>query len=226
MNFKKNVNYFTKSDLMKNLGIGLTALGLFLLVFGWSYVSFILMSVTIPTGLILFLVGISRRTSEKDLDAMIDRATANVAPTPEKSEKLERRAAKKPTSVYAEGYELREGLMLTKAKNGSTRSSEYTKTYLLPLSDALYIISRTISLVEDVKSDRELEIPYSEIASVALEREEKTLSFNKKPFRTRDCRFTVVYHTGERFSVPIQNDILTEQFTEDLQTLIEKHNQI
>ena len=225
MNFKKNINYFTKTDLMKNLGIALMALGLLLLVFGWSYLSFVLMSVSIPTGLILFLVGTSRRTGEKELDAMLERATADVAPAPEKAEKLARRAVKKPAPIYAAGYELRDGLMLTKAKNGSTRSSEYTRSYLMPLSDALYITSRTVSLIEDAKEERELEIPYCEIETVALLREEQTLTFQNEGFRTRDCRFSITYRTGEQFSVPMQNDVLTEQFAEELQALIEKNAQ-
>lgn len=224
MNFKKNIHYFTQTDLCKNLGIALMAVGLLLLVFGWSYLSFILMTVSIPTGLILFLVGSSRRSSEKDLDAAIERATAELEPVEEEAEKLNRRALKKIAPILAGGYELREGLMLKKDKSGKMRSSKYTKSYLMPLSDALYVSTRTVSLVEDQKKDLSLQIPYREIESITLVRTERELSFQKKLLRVKECRFSVTYHTGEVFSLPIQDDVLTEQFTEDLQACVKQAN--
>ena len=222
MDFKKNINYFTKTDLSKNIGIALMILGVLLLIFGWSYLSFLMMSVSIPAGLVMFLIGSSCRAGEKDLDAAIERAISNPEPSEEDAAKLKRQALKKIPPILACGYELREGLMLKKDKSGTTRSSEYTKAYLMPLEDALYVSIRSVSLIDSNKRECSTQIPYRDIKQISLIQSEVEIPFQKKLFRVKDCRFSITYQTGGQLSVPIRDDIISEQFAADLQAQIDK----
>ena len=220
MNYKKNINYFTKTDLPKHLGIAMLIIGGLLLIWGWGFVSYILMAAFLPGGLALFLVGSSLRTSEKELDDMIRRASADVEENLEENHKLQRRVAKRPAPIVVDGYEIRKGLMLAKSQSGALRSSEYTKAHLIPLSDALHISARTLSLIADQAQDLQIEIPYGQIKQVSLVREEKKLTFQKRIFCAKICRFRVERIEGKPLSFPIRDDILSEQFTEDLQKLV------
>ena len=177
MNYKKNINYFTKTDLIKYVGIIMLIIGGVMLVWGWGFFSYLIMAAFLPLGVVLFLVGSSQRAGEKELDDMIRRATEGVVQDIEANPKLHRRLAKRPDPILAEGYELRRGVMLAKAQNGSLRSSEYTKAHLIPLTNALSISVRTVSLISDQTQNLQLEVPYDQITGVSLQREEKKLTF-------------------------------------------------
>ena len=53
--FKSHINYFKRSDSLKYIGIVLAVLGVFLYMFGWSYISYIIATIALPVGGALFM---------------------------------------------------------------------------------------------------------------------------------------------------------------------------
>ena len=72
MNIKHNVNYFKKSDSTKFIGIALIILGFLLFYFGWGW---ILMTLSVPVGVVLFIIGSSGRSDESVIETCIQEAT-------------------------------------------------------------------------------------------------------------------------------------------------------
>ena len=75
MNIKHNINYFKKSDSTKFVGIALVILGFVLFYFGWGWISYILMTLSVPVGVVLFIVGSSGRSDESVIETCIEERT-------------------------------------------------------------------------------------------------------------------------------------------------------
>ena len=72
---KTNANYFTKTDNLKIAGIiTLIASGVEFL-FGMSYIGYIISSVGLVAGAVLFIVGSSGRVSEAEISEYIAKST-------------------------------------------------------------------------------------------------------------------------------------------------------
>ena len=52
--------YFRQKDILRPVGAVLLPLGLVVLYFGWSFISYILGAVCVDVGLVLFIVGGAR----------------------------------------------------------------------------------------------------------------------------------------------------------------------
>jgi len=154
--FKSHINYFKRSDSLKYIGIVLAVLGVFLYMFGWSYISYIIATIALPIGGALFIIGSSGRASDGDINEYITKRTEGIEIDLENNPSIKKRLLKQIPVETVEGYEYRDGLMVTKAKDGSIRSSEYTKSVLYSLSDALHIVSRRISIVSDETTPTEM----------------------------------------------------------------------
>ena len=104
--------------------------------------------------------------------------------------------------------------MLKHSKNGSLRSSEYTKAIIYTLTDALYIHSKTVSVVSGEVKEATVEIPLLSITRFEIDSEEKTLAFMKKSFHVRDFRLFIEYSNGLSLSLPIVNSISSDKLVE------------
>lgn len=213
---KHNINYFKKSDSLKGVGLGMAVVGLVLLWLGWSYLSYILTCILLPAGLVLFFVGSTGRSSDEDIDTDIKRLTEGLEIDLGDDKRYAKRVLSHIEPAVCEGYEYREGLMLTKAKNGSVRSSEYTKAIIYLLSDGLYIVSRTFSLVSDDKHDGAVELLYADISCVRIDRESASVAFGKKKFNVKHVRLVIEYGEGQVFSTPIHDDVNSDKLVETL----------
>ena len=222
MSFKNHVNYFKRSDTPKYIGMGLMIVGFLLLWLGWGYISYILMALFIPTGIVLFLVGSSGRADDGEIDAFIKRRTEGMEVDLEEDRNYNKRILRHLPPESIENYVYRDGLLLTKAKNASLRSSEYTKAMIYTLSDSLYIPVRTISLVEDRVENRLYEIPYALLEGVELAREQKTLTFGKRSFVAKICLLTLTYDGGTVLQLPIHDDVSADRLVEKILKLAEE----
>ena len=223
MNLKYNINYFKKSDLPKFLGICMLAIGFICLWLGHGYFSWIIMSVFLPVGLVLFIYGSSGKASDADIDGCIEMKSMDMEVDLSSDIHYNRRILKGVEPIVAEGYEYRPGLMLTKAKNGSLRSSEYRRTIVYILSDSLYITTRLISLVTEDVTNEIVEIPYTDIEKVQLKTEESTLTFGKNSFRAKITVMSVERKNGETFECPISDDITSENEVAKLNGVISEY---
>ena len=214
MNLKHNANYFKKSDTTKIFGIALVILGFLLFYFGWGWISYILMTASVPVGIVLFIIGSSGRADESVIDTCIESATEGLEVDLAADTKYKNRLEKHVAPEIIEGHEYSDGVMLKYAKSGSLRSSEYTKAIIYTLTDALYIHSKTVSVISGEVKEATVEIPLSSISRFEIDSEEKTLTFMKKSFHVRDFRLVIEYGDGLSLSLPIVSSIASDKLVE------------
>lgn len=223
MKIKNNVNYFIKNDSLKFIGIAMVVIGFLLYYMGWGYLAYILMSLFIPAGAVLFIVGSSGRSSDEDIDEYIEVKFRDFDTNIDLDKDYAPRIAKNSEKTLLSGYELREGLMFTKTKKGSVRSSEYVRSVIYMLNDGVYLLSGKISLVSDeAREDRVYELGFDDIAEVKISEEQKRFTFRKKLFSVKDLRLVIELRNGETVSVPIHDDLRSEHTAEMINRAIEK----
>ncbi len=225
MNVKHNINYFKKSDTMRLVGLGLLVTGLISLWLGWSYsyILFVYSTVALPIGIIMFILGSSGRASDEDIEHFTSRVGDGLEVDLTEDKKYAKRVRKIPSPEYAEGYEYLDGLMYTKAKNGAVRSSEYTKAIIYFLTDGLYIVSRTASLVAEEVRNSTIEISYAQLEAAEILRESKYMSYNKNSYRVNNVRLVIKYDGGNSFSCPINDDIDADKLVQTVMDAVAEY---
>ena len=219
MSNKQNVNYFKMNDLIEYIGIGLMAVFLPIFIFAYGFI-WALSCVMLPLGVILFIIGVSIRSSERDILNSLKRKTEGVVIPLDNLGINERRINRRLSYDVLEDFEYENGLMYKKGKRGII-SSKYTKTALYLLTDAIYVSTKTVSLISDEAKAKKLEIPYSSIEEVRLDKDEKVVTFGKKLFNVVEQRLVIRHGGGYKFSVPIHVDIRAKSVLEKIQKQIE-----
>lgn len=220
MNLKHNANYFKKSDSTKFIGIGLVILGFVLFYFGWGWISYILMTASVPVGVVLFIVGSSGRADESVIDTCIESATEGIEVDLASDFKYKSRIQKHVDPEVIGGYEFNDGVMLKYSKDGALRSSEYTKAIIYTLTDAVYVSKRTVSVVSDKSDSLRLEIPFKNITRFEIESEEKRLTFMKKSFSVRAFSLVIEQKDAPTVTLPIVSSISSDRFVERIKKQI------
>lgn len=210
---KSSVNYFKKSDTLQYVGGGLLIVSLISLWLGWGMISYIFAIIGTPTGLILFLVGASGKVSDQDMDNYIQNKMADLKIDIDSDRHYQLKLLKHLKEYTAEGYLLHDGVMLKKRKDGSIRSSEFSRAKIRILSDRLYIVHRQISLISEEVVSNKYEIAYDSIGSVTVERDSKRMIFNKNTFITKPCCLRIVYGESELL-LPIADAITSDELAE------------
>ena len=222
MSNKQNINYFKMNDLMEYIGIGLMGVSLPLFIFAYG-ILWLLSCLMLPLGVILFIIGVSIRSNDKDILSTVKRRTDGVVIPLDNLGINERRINRKLPIEILEDFEYEGGVMLKKSKKGIIYSSKYTKTALYILTDALYISTKSISLISDEAKEKKFEIPYASIEEVRLDKNQKSLSFGKKMFDVVEERLVVRYNGGYKFSVPIHADVKATATVEKINRAIEEY---
>ena len=222
MNYKNNIGYFAKSDDMRTTGLGLLIGGFAALCLGFatSYILYIIGGPLIIVGAVLYVIGAAGRSSDEDIKSCIARGCEGMEVDLSEDRAYNKRIMPKTEPEVLKDFEYREGLMLTRSKSNSLRSSEYTKTILYFLTDGLYIVTRTFSLVEDNVRNAALEIPFLVTDKVEIVRETPTLHFGKKTFNTHYARLVIRYEDDKVLNVPIHDDITADQLAERIMKMV------
>ena len=224
MKIKNNVNYFKKSDSLKFIGAAMAVLGFLLYYVGWGMISWILLCTFIPLGAVLFIVGSSGRASDDDIDEFISIKSRDLDPNLDLKKDYAKRIMKYSETVELEGYEFRDDLMFTKTKKGSVRTSEFVRTVIYTLTDAIHLTVRRISLVSDEEpADTTHEIAFDDIERLEISEEQKRFIFNKKTFSVKDKRLNVIMKNGETVSLPVHDDLRSEQIAENINHVLENY---
>ena len=225
MKIKNNVNYFNKKGSLKIWGVAMVALGFLLYYFGWGWISYILMCTFIPAGAVLFIVGSSGRASDEDIDEFIEIKMRDLDPSLDTDKSYATRIIKGTEPFTLEGYEFSEGLMYQKTKSGSVRSSEFTKSILYVLTDAVYVVTRRISLISDEEGkDTVRELAIGEIERAEICEEIKSFTYNKNLFRVKDLKLRISMKNGDPLIIPIHDDLRSEGAAEAINRAVERHN--
>ena len=207
---KRNLHYFTKTDTMLYVGIGLAAVGVLMFFLGYSYFSYILASVFAPVGLVLLLIGASRRVTDADVDACVGKLTDGMAVDTVENPKFAKRMLKQIAPLFIQSYELEPDLHLKRTASGSIRSEKYTASIVYALEDGLYIVTRTVSLLIDEAVEQVLEIPYEQIQGISVEHEERELTLGKKTQRVSVSHLRVQGET--ELLLPMQSTADVDDF--------------
>lgn len=226
MNFKHNINYFKKNETLGLVGLGILVVSIFFLWIARAIHARIFYFISPPAivaGFVMFLVGSSGRSSEDDIDSCIRGATEGLETDFSGDIHYSRLMQKQIEPKYIEGYEFEDGVMIKRAKNGSLRSSKYSKALVYVMTDRLYINKKTISLVSDEVEKTSTEILFDKIKSIGLDGGEKDVAFNKKTFRTKPFNFTVEYGDGEKFVCPAPDNMDSVSFVETLNRYLDEY---
>lgn len=223
-NYKHFINYFKRSDGTASLGMGMLIAGALLLWLGWSfYWLFFFVGVPmLPAGFILYIYGTTGRADENELKKIIKENTDAITFSDIKeSNEYRGRMTKKPVEEIFTGYVFSENVLIKKAKSGAMVSSEHVCAKMLILSDAFYIRSRSFSFVSDEKHESEIEIPFSSIEKIEIERDSESFQIGKKEFVTKTC-FLIITHEGAQTRLPRKDDIYADELIITLNRLLKK----
>ena len=223
-NYKSFINYFKRSDSIASTGMGILAAGGLMFLLGWWFfwVLFYIGVPMIPIGLAIYLYGTSGSADENSLKKIIKDQTDAItfADIKEKNE-YRTRLTKKAVEETFGGYVFNDNVLIKKAKSGSMVSSEYVSAKMLILTDALYIRSSSFSFVADEKYESEIEIPFSSIEKVEIERNAQNFQVDKKEFSVKTC-FFVITHEGIQTRLPRKDDIYADELILTLNRLMKK----
>ena len=223
-NYKNVINYFKRSDSIASTGMGLLAAGGIMFLLGWWFfwILFYIGVPLIPIGLVLYLYGTSGSTDENTLKKIAKENTdsINFADIKESNE-FRHRISKKAVEEAFGGYIFNDEVLIKKAKSGAMVSSEYLCAKMLILNDALYIRSRSFSFIADEKHESEIEIPFSSIEKVEIERQTQNLQVDKKELVVKNC-FFVITHEGIQTRLPRKDDIYADELIVTLNRLLKK----
>ncbi len=209
---KRNRNYFTKTDTMLYVGIGLLAVGVILFFFGYSYISYIIASVLAPVGLVLMLVGASQRVTDADMDTCIAKLTEGMAVDTVENPKFERRMLKQIPMLQVQGYVYDDTKLHKYAKSGSVRSEQFESALIYALDTELYIVRRQISLLSEQEPETEIiEIPYTEMEKPEIVAESIKMTFGKK-IRTVNYSLLCFKWGESTLQLPMQSNNDVDEF--------------
>ena len=124
MSNKQNINYFKMNDLMSYIGIGLMAIGLPIFIFAYGII-WLISCIMLPLGVILFIIGVSIRSGEKDIMSSLKRKTEGVVIPFDSLGINERRINRKLPIEVLEDFEYESGLMYKKGKRGVYKNPPY-----------------------------------------------------------------------------------------------------
>lgn len=210
---KNSVNYFKKSDTPQYVGGGLLIVSLAALWLGWGMISYIFAIIGTPVGFILFLIGASGKVSDQDMDNYIENKMADLKTDIDNDRRYQAKLLKHLKEYTAEGYLFPDGVMIKKRKDGSLRSSEFSRAKIRILSDRLYILHRQMSLISDETVTEKHEIELDRITSVTVERDSKRMTFNKNTFFTKPCHLRIGFDNTV-LSLPIADAITSDELVE------------
>ncbi len=208
---KRNRNYFTKTDTMLYVGIGLVAAGIILFFFGYGYISYIIASVFAPVGIVLLLIGASHRVTDADIDACISKLTDGMAVDMVENPKFEKRMLKQVPVLQVQSYVYDDSLLHKHAKSGSVRSEKLESAILYALDTELYVVRRRISLLSEQEPETEImRIPYTEIEGIEITEKQATLTFGKK---TRTVTTSLLcIRSASPLELPMQSNADVDEF--------------
>jgi hypothetical protein len=220
-NYKKILNYFKKWEGAGMTGLGMLIVGFIFLWVGMSYFTYVLSIVLFIAGGVLFLYGNMGRATESDLKELIaHRKEKGKLPAIEEDRTFRSRISKKVEELEFEGYNFCDGLLYKRTKNSSLISSEYTYAHMKLLNDAFYVKKTVFSMLEDKMNEEILDIPFSTVTSITVERERKNYPVGKKFYPASTCLVVFNYGDGQQLRLPKRDDIYVDELVEKLNKLI------
>lgn len=207
---KRNLHYFTKTDTPLYVGIGMVAAGVVLFFFGLGYVSYVLASVLAPVGIVLLLIGASRRVTDADIDSCVAKLTEGMEVDLVENPKFAKRMLRQIPMLKLQNYLYNDTLAHKYAKSGAIRTEKLESALIYSLDTELYIVHRRISLLSDECDTQIYRIPYAEIERIEITEKQTTLTFGKNTRTVTSCFLHV--DTATPLELPMQSNADTDEF--------------
>jgi len=217
---KKNLNdgtrYYHQKDVIRPIGMVLLPLGLVMLFLRMGFISYILATVFIPVGLVLFLVGGSKLVSDNDVLEQIEHAMLNYDKSVTDMNGYERIVLKQPAPVEMASYRFDEQAKYFKrGKNSTPISDVYTRTHLFFTKDTIMVVSRTLTISELNEAegkgitDVAEQLSFSGIKKAYLDEHSTqiTLTNTGKPLTVKWCEMVIEGADEELMRIPTKNDM-------------------
>lgn len=217
--------YFHQKDILRPIGAVLMPVGLVWFYFGWSYISYILPSIMVPAGLILFIVGSSKLISDNDIAEQMDHAMIGYDQSVTDMVGFDRVVLKQPAPVEISAYHFGDkAKYFKKGKNGTPISDQYTRSHLFFTKDSIILVSRTISIAELNEAegigitDQSEHIYFASINSAALDEYNTTVTLTNtgKPLAVKWCELVLTGPDGELCRIPAKNDMDASTLVDDI----------
>lgn len=218
--------YFRQKDILRPLGAVLMPIGLVWYYFGWSYLSYILPSIMVPAGLVMFIIGGAKHISDNDIAEQVEHAMLDYDKSVTDRAGFDRVVLKQPAPLEMCAYSFgADAGYFKKGKNGTLISDRYTRTHIFYTKDSLLVVGRTVSIADLDESkgigreDFDIQIPFSSIRQAALEPHETTVSLTNtgKATVAKWCELVLTGEEGELLRIPVQNDMDAASLVEDIQ---------
>lgn len=217
--------YFRQRDILRPLGAVLMPVGLVWFYFGWSYLSYILPSIMVPAGLILFIVGGAKHISDNDVAEQLDHAMLDYDKSVTDMVGFDRVVLKQPSPVEISAYSFGEDAKyFKKSKNGTPVSDRYTRTHVFFTKDSVLTVGRSVSMTElngtegTGVADFDGQYHFSAIRSASLEQYETavTLTNTGKPLTVKWAELVLTGDEGELLRIPARNDMDASSLVDDI----------
>ena len=208
--------YYRQKDILRPIGAVLMPVGLVWFYLGWSYLSYILPSIMLPAGLILFIVGGSKTISDNDMTELMDHALLDYDKPVTEMPGYERIVLKQPVPVEISAYSFgKDATYFKKGKNGTPISDRMTRTHVFYMKDGVILIGRTLSIASlneatgEGITDFTHTFSFGEITSASLDVYETpvTLSNTGKVTTVKWCELSITGEDGELLRIPVKNDM-------------------
>ena len=220
---KRNLHYFTKSDTSLYVGIGLLIAGVALFFFGYGYISYIIASILAPVGLVLALIGASRRVTDADIDACIAKLTEGMEVDLVENPKFAKRMLKQIPMIKLQNYIFDDALAHKYAKSGAVRTEKLETSLIYALDTELYVVHRNFSLLADESDTQVYEIPYADIESIEITAQQTKMTFGKN---TRTVAYSLLTIKGaSTFELPMQSNADTDEFVSRIKRVLAESKQ-
>lgn len=225
MKMNDMMRYYHQKDIIRPIGMVLLPLGLVMLFLRMGFLSYMLATVFIPVGLVLFLVGGSKLVSDGDYQEQIDHALRDYDRSVTNMNGYERIVLKQPAPVELASYEFGDKAKYFKrGKNSTPISDVYTRTRLFYTKDTLMIVGRTLSISELNGSegtgitDVSETIGFAGIANAYLDEHEVTVTVSNtgKPMTVKWCELVIMGEGEELIRIPTKNDMDASGLVDDL----------
>ena len=217
--------YFRQKDILRPIGAVLLPVGLLVIYFGWSFISYILGAIAVPLGLVFFIIGGAKYISDNDVAEQIDHAVQDYDRSVTDMTGYERIVLKQPAPFEISAYDFGEkAKYFKKGKNGTPVSDRFTRTHVFLTKETVMIVGRSLILTEldgtaeSGVTDFSEHIAISGITSATLEQYETpvTLTTPGKTMTVKWCELVLMGNEGELLRVPAKNDMDAINFVDDI----------
>ncbi len=216
--YKANINYYTKWDGARNLGLGMLIVGFACVWLPMGFFAYLIGFVGLFVGLGLFFFGSAGSSTEEEIKAEIKRNCEGIEfGEIENDHHFYHRVPGNVEEFEFKGYDFNEQNLIKRMKNGSYGSSAYMYAKMILLTDALYIKTRSFSLIEDGGKNETLELFVADIQSVEVRREKLLRPLkNGKNAELKLCHIVITYGEGKQLLLPRNDDIYADEFVNKL----------